>query len=132
MRRGAGESRGDAGGCGPDARRGKRPWRIHRGRHQLFHPGAAAIAAVRDSAVQAQPGGRFHALQSLFLRIPLLVLDNVLRGMDPMWATGASPARWLHVAGGVLFIMLLIATCFKRHIVLPLAGQLAERLVWPS
>jgi uncharacterized membrane protein len=73
---------------------------------------------------------RFHALQSLFVWILGFILDYMFTSMNPLWETGASAARFLHVVWGILLFALMIAAFFKRRITLPVVGQMAERIVW--
>jgi uncharacterized membrane protein len=73
---------------------------------------------------------RFHALQSLFVWILGFILDYMFTSMNPLWETGPSAARFLHVVWGILLIALMIATFFKRRFALPVVGQMAERIVW--
>jgi uncharacterized membrane protein len=74
----------------------------------------------------------FHLLQSLFVGILFFFLDRMLTSMDPLWETGPSAVRFLHVVWGMLVIALVLATFIKRRLALPGLGQIAERIAWPG
>ena len=71
---------------------------------------------------------RFHAFQSVFLGLTFFIANIVLEDRYPDYRFAFTPVSPFHTASVLFWYTLLVATFFKLRMVVPLLGQLAEKL----
>ena len=71
---------------------------------------------------------RFHALQSILVGFSLYLANVFLTDAYPFWEYTFTPVRVYHAVAMILWGCLLVVTLINRRMVVPVLGQLAEKL----